>query len=326
MSIMGYLTRKGAKTQLSVDGAALFYTTPVPANLQVLRQYALHLLFMPPAPSPGMVTSTEVQAPVRKIFPFSHKPNTLDRDRIVVPAGWDSWGKIAVLRDGFDAKMWGEAWERDLEADESSGESGAKRAYANLVPDQGSKVSVCLFHIDSEGTDITDIVTTSTPIQQPDTRTGFPCQKLRREFQEVRPRSSGCVQKSARWCSCGNCRSIGEQQLQPAERRTRSERHGIYGWACWRGRRARVTSQPPWSSWRNWARGCLRPTCELIAIGHFFTDGDAIACFTVTCQRSESRKCERWRCRRTEPTRGAAAFLPEFAEHERPHSSSTTDS
>ena len=109
-----------------VDGAALFYTTPVPANLQVLRQYVLHLLFMPPAPSPGMVTSTEVQAPVRKIFPFSHKPNTLDRDRIVVPAGWDSWGKIAVLRDGFDAKMWGEAWERDLEADESSGESGAK--------------------------------------------------------------------------------------------------------------------------------------------------------------------------------------------------------
>lgn len=128
-----------------VDGAALFYTTPVPANLQVLRQYVLHLLFMPPAPSPGMVTSTEVQAPVRKIFPFSHKPNTLDRDRIVVPAGWDSWGKIAVLRDGFDAKMWGEAWERDLEADESSGESGAKRAYANLVPDQGSKVNVLYF-------------------------------------------------------------------------------------------------------------------------------------------------------------------------------------
>jgi hypothetical protein len=81
----------------------------------------------------------EVQAPVRNIFPFSHKPNTLDRDRIVVPAGWDSWGKIAVLRDGFDAKMWGEAWERDLDAED--GEPGAKKTYANLVPDQGSKVS-----------------------------------------------------------------------------------------------------------------------------------------------------------------------------------------
>ncbi|KDR84036.1 hypothetical protein GALMADRAFT_236631 [Galerina marginata CBS 339.88] len=121
-------------------GAALFYTTPLPVNLQVLRQYALHLLFMPPVPSPAMVASGEAQAPVRNIFPFSHKPNTLDRDRIVVPAGWDSWGKISVLRDGFDAKMWGEAWERDLDAEEGqTGETGAKKAYAALVPDQGSK-------------------------------------------------------------------------------------------------------------------------------------------------------------------------------------------
>ncbi|PPQ79491.1 hypothetical protein CVT25_003373 [Psilocybe cyanescens] len=121
-------------------GAALFYTTPQPANLQVLRQYALHLLFMPPAPTPAMSTSTEIQAPVRNISPFSQKPNTLDRDRIVVPAGWDSWGKISVLRDGFDAKMWGEAWEHDLDAEEEQAEgSGAKKSYANLVPDQGSK-------------------------------------------------------------------------------------------------------------------------------------------------------------------------------------------
>ncbi|KAJ3516133.1 hypothetical protein NLJ89_g1310 [Agrocybe chaxingu] len=119
-------------------GAALFYTTPLPANLQILRQYALHLLFMPPALSPGM-TSTEVQAPTRNLFPFVQKPNTLDRDRIVVPAGWDSWGKISVLRDGFDAKMWGEAWEHDLDPDDATGEAGAKKAYASLVPDQGSK-------------------------------------------------------------------------------------------------------------------------------------------------------------------------------------------
>ncbi|TFK43813.1 dynein light intermediate chain-domain-containing protein [Crucibulum laeve] len=121
-------------------GASLFYTTPMPTTLQVLRQYALHLLFIPPAPSPAMV-STEAQAPARNPFPFQHKPNTLDRDHIVVPAGWDSWGKIAVLRDGFDAKMWGEAWEHDLEAHEGSGleEAGAKRLYSGLVPDQGAK-------------------------------------------------------------------------------------------------------------------------------------------------------------------------------------------
>ncbi|KAJ2929229.1 hypothetical protein H1R20_g7864, partial [Candolleomyces eurysporus] len=118
-------------------GASLLYTTPLPATLQVLRQHALHLLFMPPAPSPGM--TTEVQAPVRNIFPFTHKPNTLDRDHILVPAGWDSWGKIGVLRDGFDARLWNEAWERDLESDSASVEPGAKKLYAALVPDQGAK-------------------------------------------------------------------------------------------------------------------------------------------------------------------------------------------
>ncbi|KAK2466008.1 hypothetical protein APHAL10511_001649 [Amanita phalloides] len=119
-------------------GAALFYTTPLPATLQVLRQYALHLLFMPPAPSPGMA-GADAQAPIRNIFPFRHKPNTLDRDHIVVPAGWDSWGKISVLRDGFDAKAWGEAWERDLDESLTAEEPGARRLYSVLVPDQGPK-------------------------------------------------------------------------------------------------------------------------------------------------------------------------------------------
>ncbi|KAI0065700.1 hypothetical protein BV25DRAFT_1879543 [Artomyces pyxidatus] len=122
-------------------GASLFYTTPQPATLQVLRQYALHLLFIPPAPPPGVLPSNEPVAPVRNPFPFQHKPNTLDRDRIVVPAGWDSWGKIAVLRDGFDAKAWGEAWEHDLEgnAEQTPDEPSAQKMYTTLVPDQGVK-------------------------------------------------------------------------------------------------------------------------------------------------------------------------------------------
>jgi hypothetical protein len=95
-----------------------------------------------PAPSPdGALDSTA--APVRNPFPFVHKPNTLDRDRIVVPAGWDSWGKIVVLRDGFDAKAWGEAWERDLSSDagiDSDSDDGARKMYASLVQDQGPKV------------------------------------------------------------------------------------------------------------------------------------------------------------------------------------------
>lgn len=116
----------------------------MPATLQVLRQYTLHLLFIPPAPSPAGLSSADAPAPIKNPFPFSHKPNTLDRDRIVVPAGWDSWGKIAVLRDGFDAKVWGEAWEKDLENDENviGDEPGAKRLFSTLVPDQGIKVCI----------------------------------------------------------------------------------------------------------------------------------------------------------------------------------------
>ncbi|PIL37380.1 hypothetical protein GSI_01074 [Ganoderma sinense ZZ0214-1] len=119
-------------------GAGLFYTTPQPTTLQVLRQYALHTLFMPPAPSPAMAGS-EVTAPPRNPFPFPHKPNALDRDKIVVPAGWDSWGKIGVLREGFDPKLWGEGWENDLDGGDDSDGSKATRLYANLVPDLSRK-------------------------------------------------------------------------------------------------------------------------------------------------------------------------------------------
>ena len=118
----------------------MFYTTPLPNTLQVLRQYALHLLFTPPAPQPGLGPGTDASAPTRNPFPFRHKPNILDRDRIVVPAGWDSWGKITVMRDAFDPKMWGEAWERDLEQSEPADDLSAVKLFASLVPDQGSKV------------------------------------------------------------------------------------------------------------------------------------------------------------------------------------------
>ncbi|KAJ6602502.1 dynein light intermediate chain-domain-containing protein [Mycena vulgaris] len=116
-------------------GASLFYTTQHPTTLQTLRQYALHLLFIPPAPSPTIASD----APVRNPFPFTQKPNYLDRDRIVVPAGWDSWGKITIMRDEFDARAWGDAWDRDLEATDTPAADGARALFSALVPDQGTK-------------------------------------------------------------------------------------------------------------------------------------------------------------------------------------------
>lgn len=120
----------------STDGAALFYTTPQPSTLAVLRSYVLHFLFMAPFVQPG-----ETSVPHKNPFPFNTRPNTLDRDRIVVPAGWDSWGKIGVLRDGFDAQRWGEAWDKDLEEGVVGTGGGAREMYRVLVGgDEGSKV------------------------------------------------------------------------------------------------------------------------------------------------------------------------------------------
>lgn len=92
---------------------------------------------MPPAPSLGADTAANFRNP----FPFTHKANVLDRDQVFVPAGWDSAGKIGVVGEGFDAKMWRETWDADLEDDESR---EASKMFAELVPDRGPKVHLPL--------------------------------------------------------------------------------------------------------------------------------------------------------------------------------------
>lgn len=43
------------------------------------------------------------------------KHNVIDRDKVVVPPNWDSWGKIRVLRDGFDVEAISNGWSVDIE-------------------------------------------------------------------------------------------------------------------------------------------------------------------------------------------------------------------
>lgn len=191
-----------------LDGASLFYTTTQPTTLNVLRQYALHALFVPPAPAPdGALDGTA--APVRNPFPFVTKPNTLDRDRIVVPAGWDSWGKIGVLRDGFDAKAWGEAWERDLLSDtgiELESGDGARKLYASLVQDQGPKVRTSSQLVLKKRLLILEHPADPAPTpQQPNARTSLPVEKLRRERTACGSRPSRHLPHSYRRV-CPACR------------------------------------------------------------------------------------------------------------------------
>jgi dynein light intermediate chain 1 len=109
------------------------------ATLNIQRQYALNVLFVPLPPT---ARST---APWRQCVThsFIHKPNTLVRHRMVILAGWDSWGNTVVLRGGFDTKARGEAWEHYLSSDDGldlESDDSARKMYAALVQDQGIKV------------------------------------------------------------------------------------------------------------------------------------------------------------------------------------------
>ena len=71
-----------------------------PTSVTVLRQFALHFLFVPPAPAPhGTLHGTA--APVRNPLPFVHKRNPFLHDGILVPVGCDRCREITILLDGF---------------------------------------------------------------------------------------------------------------------------------------------------------------------------------------------------------------------------------
>lgn len=77
------------------DGASLIYTTP-------------HI----PSPLPSLVHSCLGITSLLKRQPLKH--NVIDRDKILVPPNWDSWGKIRVLRDGFDVEATSVGWSHDI--------------------------------------------------------------------------------------------------------------------------------------------------------------------------------------------------------------------
>ncbi|KAI4267669.1 MAG: hypothetical protein L6R35_006832, partial [Caloplaca aegaea] len=43
------------------------------------------------------------------------KHNVIDRDKVLVPPNWDSWGKIRVLREGFDVEGISSGWSIDIQ-------------------------------------------------------------------------------------------------------------------------------------------------------------------------------------------------------------------
>ncbi|KAI1323606.1 dynein light intermediate chain-domain-containing protein [Xylariaceae sp. FL0255] len=84
------------RTALLRHGASLIYTAPsMTTPLQSLVHASLG------------IRSLLKRAPL--------KANVIDRDKIVVPPNWDSWGKIRVLRDGFDVESVSQGWSVDID-------------------------------------------------------------------------------------------------------------------------------------------------------------------------------------------------------------------
>lgn len=75
-------------TWLVADSPNLFCTAPLPRTLNFLRQYVLHVLFVFPAPVPYGALGHGFAKCVNHSHSFTS--HILDRDRIVVPAGWNS--------------------------------------------------------------------------------------------------------------------------------------------------------------------------------------------------------------------------------------------
>ena len=99
-----------------LDGASLIYTsTSVPNSLPTLVHSTL-----------GIHSQLKKQ---------TLKHNVIDRDKVLVPPNWDSWGKIRVLREGFDVEGTSSGWSIDIQAPASapSGDTETDFGESNLT-------------------------------------------------------------------------------------------------------------------------------------------------------------------------------------------------
>ena len=113
-----------------IDGASLIYTsTSFPNSLPTLIHSTL-----------GIHSQLKKQ---------SLKHNVIDREKVLVPPNWDSWGKIRVIREGFDVESTSSGWSTEIRAPaingdtkttdakpkSSAGSEGAVLTYESTIPD-----------------------------------------------------------------------------------------------------------------------------------------------------------------------------------------------
>ena len=102
-----------------LDGASMVYTSvSVPNSLPTL----IHSML-------GIYSQLKKQ---------TLKHNVIDRDKILIPPNWDSWGKIRVLREGFDVEGTSRGWSIDIQPRTLPGTEGSATG-KELMPTASSR-------------------------------------------------------------------------------------------------------------------------------------------------------------------------------------------
>lgn len=76
------------------------------------------------------------------------KAQVIERDVALVPSGWDSWGKLRVLREGFDCEAVNDGWDADMDAvtdKQQPGAHGSRGIYEEVISDPSLKDQVKYF-------------------------------------------------------------------------------------------------------------------------------------------------------------------------------------
>ncbi|KAI9293188.1 hypothetical protein K502DRAFT_366931 [Neoconidiobolus thromboides FSU 785] len=102
-------------------GASLIYTSTLrPDSFSLLRNYLLYRLFSVTISNTNQSTDpSNTQAPSTSILPsylnhFKVKGRFMERERIFIPSGWDSYNKIRILDSNFDCEAVQEGTAIDL--------------------------------------------------------------------------------------------------------------------------------------------------------------------------------------------------------------------
>ncbi len=94
------------------------------------------MIYTPSAGSKALQQLVFASLGIQSLFKENLKHNVVDRDQVVVPPCWDSWGKIRVLREGFDVEAVSVGWSGDLRDYETAyRDSSSVKGSANPVED-----------------------------------------------------------------------------------------------------------------------------------------------------------------------------------------------